>query len=473
MTTARWSRRCSSTSATTACARSPWTRPTASPRGTDVVDTGGPISVPVGDVDARPHLERDRRSRSTTRPRRPRASSAGRSTVTRRPSATSRRRSRSSRPASRCIDLIAPYVKGGKVGLFGGAGVGKTVLIQELIHNVANAARRRLRVRRRRRAHARGQRPLARDGRVGRARQGRARLRPDERAAGSAPARRAVGADDGRVLPRPGPGRAALHRQHLPLRPGGLRGVGAARPHAERRRLPADARDRDGPAAGAHHLDDAPARSPRCRRSTCRPTTSPTRLRRTRSPTSTHDGRSRARSSRRASTRPSTRSTRPRVRCSRASSPTSTTRPRRRVQQILQRYKDLQDIIAILGMDELTDEDKLVVARARKIERFLSQPNFVAEQFTGTPGKYVKLEDTITGFQEIIDGRARRAARVGLLHGRHDRGGRREGAPARAGRRVATGWPTRTRSSTSRSSRRTAPRLEGEAEMLIVPGAGR
>ena len=77
----------------------------------------------------------------------------------------------------------------------------------------------------------------------------------------------------------------------------------------------------------------------------------------------------------------------------------------REVQRVLQRYKDLQDIIAILGMDELTDEDKLVVQRARKIERFLSQPNFVAEQFTGTPGEYVKLEDTIKGFQEIIDGK--------------------------------------------------------------------
>ncbi|MGH3066675.1 MAG: F0F1 ATP synthase subunit beta [Gaiellaceae bacterium] len=74
------------------------------------------------------------------------------------------------------------------------------------------------------------------------------------------------------------------------------------------------------------------------------------------------------------------------------------------VQQILQRYADLQDIIAILGMDELTDEDKVVVARARRIERFLSQPNFVAEQFTGTPGKYVKLEDTIRSFQAIIAG---------------------------------------------------------------------
>jgi F-type H+-transporting ATPase subunit beta len=76
-----------------------------------------------------------------------------------------------------------------------------------------------------------------------------------------------------------------------------------------------------------------------------------------------------------------------------------------RVQEVLQRYKDLQDIIAILGIDELTDEDKLIVSRARKIQRFLSQPNFVAEQFTGTPGEYVKLEDTINGFQEILDGK--------------------------------------------------------------------
>jgi F-type H+-transporting ATPase subunit beta len=75
------------------------------------------------------------------------------------------------------------------------------------------------------------------------------------------------------------------------------------------------------------------------------------------------------------------------------------------VKQILQRYKDLQDIIAILGMDELSDEDKLVVSRARKVQRFLSQPFFVAEAFTGLAGKYVKLEDTIKGFKEIIDGR--------------------------------------------------------------------
>src|SRR5438034_974988 len=76
-----------------------------------------------------------------------------------------------------------------------------------------------------------------------------------------------------------------------------------------------------------------------------------------------------------------------------------------RVQEILQRYKDLQDIIAILGIDELSDEDKVTVARARRVQRFLSQPNFVAEQFTGQEGRYVKLEDTIKGFQEIIEGK--------------------------------------------------------------------
>jgi F-type H+-transporting ATPase subunit beta len=77
----------------------------------------------------------------------------------------------------------------------------------------------------------------------------------------------------------------------------------------------------------------------------------------------------------------------------------------RAVQETLQRYKDLQDIIAILGMDELSEDDKLVVARARKIQRFLSQPFSVAQQFTGNPGKYVKLPDTIRGFKEIVEGK--------------------------------------------------------------------
>jgi F-type H+-transporting ATPase subunit beta len=77
----------------------------------------------------------------------------------------------------------------------------------------------------------------------------------------------------------------------------------------------------------------------------------------------------------------------------------------REVQRILQRYKDLQDIIAILGMEELSEEDKQTVARARRIQRYLSQPMFVAEQFTGHPGQYLSLKDTIASFHEILDGK--------------------------------------------------------------------
>ena len=140
-----------------------------------------------------------------------------------------------------------------------------------------------------------------------------------------------------------------------------------------------------------------------------------------------------------------------------------------RVQEVLQRYKDLQDIIAILGIEELSDEDRLTVSRARKIQRFLSQPNFVAEQFTGTPGQYVKLEDTIRGFQEILDGKHDELPEqafymVGPIEGAVER------AQADVRRsRVARGRPAS--SSPSRSSRRTAPAFEGEAEMIIVPGA--
>ena len=155
------------------------------------------------------------------------------------------------------IDLICPFKKGGKVGIFGGAGVGKTVIIQELIRNVAQE-------------HAgvsvfagvgerspRGQRPHPRDDRVGRHREDRLRLRPDERAARRPPAGRPDRPDDGRVLPRRGgPRRPPVHRQHLPLHPGGLRGLGAARPDAVRGRLPAEPRDRDGRPPGADHLDE-------------------------------------------------------------------------------------------------------------------------------------------------------------------------------------------------------------------------
>ena len=74
------------------------------------------------------------------------------------------------------------------------------------------------------------------------------------------------------------------------------------------------------------------------------------------------------------------------------------------MKEILQRYKDLQDIITILGIEELSEEDKVIVARARKIQRFLSQPFNVAEEFTGRPGKYVSIEETVKGFKEIVEG---------------------------------------------------------------------
>ena len=102
----------------------------------------------------------------------------------------------------------------------------------------------------------------------------------------------------------------------------------------------------------------------------------------------------------------------------------------RAVQEILQRYKSLQDIIAILGMDELSEEDKLTVSRARKIQRFLSQPFHVAEVFTGIPGKFVQVEDTVRSFKAVVDGEYDHLPQFRLLHGRGYRGGGREGAEA-------------------------------------------
>ena len=100
------------------------------------------------------------------------------------------------------------------------------------------------------------------------------------------------------------------------------------------------------------------------------------------------------------------------------------------MQRILQTYKSLQDIIAILGMDELSEEDKLVVARARKIQRFLSQPFHVAEVFTGIPGMFVPLADTIRSFKAIVAGEYDHLPEARLLHGRHDRGRGEEGRDA-------------------------------------------
>ena len=231
------------------------------------------------------------------------------------------------------IDLLEPYTKGGKTGLFGGAGVGKTVMIQELINNVAmhhggfsvfSGVGERTREGNDL-YHEMTESGVITPGDPGEV-QGRADLRPDDRAAGRPPARRPDRPDGRRVLPRHrGQGRPALHRQHLPLHAGRLRGLGAARPHAVGRRLPAQPRDRDGRAAGAHHLDEegldhVGAGDLRARRRPHRP-----RARRRRSRTSTRRRFSLARSRRWASTRPSIRSPRPRRSCRRASSARSTT----------------------------------------------------------------------------------------------------------------------------------------------------
>jgi F-type H+/Na+-transporting ATPase subunit beta len=207
-------------------------------RGQEVVDTGRADHGAGRPGDARPHHQRDRRADRRARPGRPRHKTS----PIHRPARPSRAVDRAEMLVTgiKVIDLLAPYAKGGKIGLFGGAGVGKTVLIQELINNIAKA-------------HGGysvfagvGERTregndlyhemidsgVIKLGRLHRGLQGGAGLRPDERAAGRARPRRPDRPDPGRVFPRRGrPGRAVLRRQHLPLHPGGLRGLGAARPH--------------------------------------------------------------------------------------------------------------------------------------------------------------------------------------------------------------------------------------------------
>ena len=234
-------------------------------RGQEVVDAGAPISVPVGEgtlgrimnvvgdpVDeAGPIVMEARRAIHQPTPAYVEQSTEAQILVT----------------GIKVVDLLAPYAKGGKIGLFGGAGVGKTVLIQELINNVAKT-------------HGgnsvfAGVGERTREGndlyhefiefesqcrppssRLEREVEMRARVRPDERAAGRPHARRARRRHCRRAFPRPRSGRAAVHRQHLPLHPSRLGSVGAARPHPLGGRLPADPRHRHGRPPGAHHHDD-------------------------------------------------------------------------------------------------------------------------------------------------------------------------------------------------------------------------
>jgi F-type H+/Na+-transporting ATPase subunit beta len=371
-------------------------------RGTDVFDTGGPISVPVGDVtlgrvwnvlgdpvDEKPAPGPD----------------AERWSIHRDPPAFDELVPKVEifETGIKVIDLIAPYVRGGKIGLFGGAGVGKTVLIQELIHNIA-------------RQHA-GVSVFSGVGE--RTREGNdlllemeesgvldkvalcygqmneppgARLRVGLSGLTMAEYFRDQGQDVllfidnifrfvqagsevsallGRMpsavgyQPTLATEMGQLQERITSTTKGAVTSVQAIY-------VPADDLTDPAPAQTFAHLDATTTLSRAIVEQGIYPAVDPL------------DSTSRA--------------LQPGI-VSDEHYSTAT-----RVQEVLQRYKDLQDIIAILGIEELSDEDRLTVQRARKIQRFLSQPNFVAEQFTGTPGQYVKLEDTIRGFQEILEG---------------------------------------------------------------------
>src|ERR671930_206871 len=254
------------------------------------------------------------------------------------------------------VDLLAPFIRGGKVGLFGGAGLGKTVLIQELIHNVAME-------------HG-GVSVFAGVGE--RTREGRDVLLFIDNIFRFTQAGSEVSALLGRMpsavgyQPTLATEMGQLQERITSTSQGSITSVQAIY-------VPADDLTDPAPANTFAHLDSSVVLTRTLVEQGIYPAVDPL------------DSFSRA--------------LHPGI-VSDEHYQTATS-----VQEILQRYKDLQDIIAILRIDELSDEDKLVVARARKIQRFLSQPNFVAEQFTGTPGQYVKLEDTIKGFQEIIDGK--------------------------------------------------------------------
>ncbi|MBM3664660.1 MAG: F0F1 ATP synthase subunit beta [Actinobacteria bacterium] len=372
-------------------------------RGVTVVDTGAPISVPVGE----PTLGRIFNVLGEPIDEAGPVADSERWPIHRDPPAFDALLPTSDifETGIKVIDLLAPYVKGGKVGLFGGAGVGKTVLIQELIHNIAQE-------------HG-GLSVFAGVGE--RTREGNdlwvemtesgviaktalvygqmneppgARLRVALSGLTMAEYFRDVGGQDvllfvdnifrfvqagsevsallGRMPSAVGyqptlqTEMGDLQERITSTRNGSVTSVQAIY-------VPADDLTDPAPAASFAHLDATTVLNRAIAEKGIYPAVDPL------DSTST------------------------------ALEPTVVGeehyRVATRVQEILQEYKDLQDIIAILGVDELTDEQKVIVSRARRIERFLSQPFNVAEAFTGTPGAYVPLRETIRGFQEIIDGK--------------------------------------------------------------------
>ncbi len=303
------------------------------------------------------------------------------------------------------VDLLAPYAKGGKVGLFGGAGVGKTVLIQELIHNIATehggfsvfcGVGERTRegndlylemvesgvIDKTVMVFGQMNEPPGARLRVGlsgltqaeyfRDEQGRDVLLFIDNIFRFTQAGSEVSALLGRMpsavgyQPTLGTEMGALQERITSTHKGAITSVQAIY-------VPADDLTDPAPATAFSHLDATTVLSRQIAELGIYPAVDPLDS--------------------------TSRSLDPRI------VGEDHYQVARQVQLMLQRYKDLQDIIAILGMDELSDDDKLVVNRARRISRFLSQPFFVAETFTGTPGRYVKLAETVRGFQEIVDGK--------------------------------------------------------------------
>jgi F-type H+/Na+-transporting ATPase subunit beta len=372
------------------------------PRGVDVVDTGGPISVPVGDVT----LGRLWNVLGEPVDKKERAEGAERWPIHRDPPEFRELSPKAEifETGIKVIDLIAPFVRGGKVGLFGGAGLGKTVLIQELIHNVAEqhggvsvfaGVGERTRegndlwlemtesgvIDRVALVYGQMNEPPGARLRVGLSGltmaeyfrdQGQDVLLFIDNIFRFVQAGSEVSALLGRMpsavgyQPTLATEMGQLQERITSTRVGSVTSVQAIY-------VPADDLTDPAPANTFAHLDAFIVLSRAISEKGIYPAIDPL------------DSNSRV-------LQPSV------VGAEHYETAT-------RVQEVLQRYKDLQDIIAILGMDELSDEDKLVVQRARKIERFFSQPMFVAEAFTGRPGTYVKLEDTVKGFAAILDGK--------------------------------------------------------------------
>ena len=373
-------------------------------RGHKVVDTGRPISVPVGKnilgrmfdvlgepIDNKPAPEVEKRLPiHREAPKQEDLTTSAEMLVT----------------GLKVVDLMEPYTKGGKTGLFGGAGVGKTVLIQELIHNIAtehggysvfagvgertregNDLYREMTesgvIEKTTMVFGQMNEPPGARLRVGlsgltmaeyfRDEEGRDVLLFIDNIFRFTQAGSEVSALLGRMpsavgyQPTLGTEMGTLQERITSTKKGSVTSVQAIY-------VPADDLTDPAPATAFAHLDATTVLERKIAELGIYPAIDPL-----------------------AST---SRILDPRVIGDRHY------RVARNVQEVLQKYKELQDIIAILGMDELSDEDKLVVHRARRIQKFMSQPFSVAEQFTGTPGRYVSLEDTVSGFEAILNGEA-------------------------------------------------------------------